>query len=79
MSQLDKAAALRYTTSYMESHTISLIILISCGNYLSNFNVRTEHVDFAPATCGSATWMTSSSALLSGRVNTGRIGPDTRR
>ena len=42
MSQLDKAAALRYTTSYMESHTISLIILISCGNYLSNLNVQVD-------------------------------------
>ena len=81
MSQLGNAAtaALRYTSHVVKSHAISLKVLTSCGNYLSNFNVRTEQVDFAPATCGSATWMTSSSALLSGRVNTGRIGPDTRR
>ena len=50
MSQLGNAAtaALRYITSHVvKSHAISLKVLTSCGNYLSNLNVRTEQVDFA--------------------------------
>ena len=49
MSQLGDAAtaALRYITSHVKSHAISLKDLTSRGNYLSNLNVRTEQVDFA--------------------------------
>ena len=49
VSQLGDAAtaALRYITSHVKSHAISLKVLTSRGNYLSNLNVRTEQVDFA--------------------------------
>ena len=67
-------AALRYITSHVKSRAISLKVLTSRGNYLSNIDVRTEQVDL-PATCGSATPVISSSALPSGRVSTGRIVP----
>ncbi|KAJ4488214.1 hypothetical protein J3R30DRAFT_3654517 [Lentinula aciculospora] len=40
-------AALDYITSHIRSHSLSLKIQTSKGNYLSNLNVRTEEVDFA--------------------------------
>ena len=40
-------AALRYITSRVNSRAISLKVLSSRGNYLSNLNVRNEQVDFA--------------------------------
>ncbi|KAI9064193.1 hypothetical protein FKP32DRAFT_1603074 [Trametes sanguinea] len=41
------AAALAYVASHMRSHSASLKVQTSRGNYLSNLNVRTEHVDFS--------------------------------
>ena len=40
-------AALRYIISHVKSHAISLKVLTSHGNYLSNLDVGTEQVDFA--------------------------------
>ncbi|KAI0781175.1 hypothetical protein BD413DRAFT_620672 [Trametes elegans] len=39
-------AALGYITSHVRSHSSSLKVQTSRGNYLSNLNVRTEQVDF---------------------------------
>ena len=49
MTQLGEAAgaALQYITSHVRSHSTSLKVLTSRGNYLSNLNVRTEQVDFS--------------------------------
>ncbi|CDO74731.1 hypothetical protein BN946_scf184686.g2 [Trametes cinnabarina] len=41
------AEALNYVASHMRSHSVSLKVQTSRGNYLSNLNVRTEHVDFS--------------------------------
>ncbi|KAI0362699.1 hypothetical protein OH77DRAFT_1529844 [Trametes cingulata] len=41
------AAALQYITSHVRSHTTSLKVQTSRGNYLSNLNVRTEEIDFS--------------------------------
>lgn len=40
------AAANAYITSHVRSHTLSLKIQTSKGNYLPNLNLRTEQVDF---------------------------------
>ncbi|KAH9853995.1 hypothetical protein C2E23DRAFT_727275 [Lenzites betulinus] len=40
-------AALNYITSHVRSHSTSLKVQTSRGNYLSNLNVRTEYVDFS--------------------------------
>ncbi|KIK59672.1 hypothetical protein GYMLUDRAFT_651182 [Collybiopsis luxurians FD-317 M1] len=40
-------AALDYVTSHIRSHSLSLKIQTSKGNYLANLNVRTEQVDFS--------------------------------
>ncbi|KAI0710841.1 hypothetical protein C8Q76DRAFT_798366 [Earliella scabrosa] len=40
-------AALRYITSHIRSHSLSLKVQTSRGNYLTNLNVRTEQVDFS--------------------------------
>lgn len=47
-TQLGDAArdALTYLSSHVRSHSISLKIQTSKGNYLPNLNVRREHVDF---------------------------------
>ncbi|KAH6918955.1 hypothetical protein BKA70DRAFT_1458601 [Coprinopsis sp. MPI-PUGE-AT-0042] len=41
------AAALNYVTSRIRSHTLSLKVQTSKGNYLTSLNVRTEEVDFS--------------------------------
>ncbi|KAI8998858.1 hypothetical protein BD414DRAFT_476257 [Trametes punicea] len=41
------AAALEYISTHVRSHAASLKVQTSRGNYLSNLNVRTEHVDFS--------------------------------
>ncbi|KAK1222785.1 hypothetical protein PQX77_014353 [Marasmius sp. AFHP31] len=48
-SQLSEAAdnALNYITSHIRSHSTSLKVQTSKGNYLTSLNVRTEAVDFA--------------------------------
>ncbi|KAF9264884.1 hypothetical protein L218DRAFT_998358 [Marasmius fiardii PR-910] len=48
-SQLSEAAdaALKYITSHIRSHSTSLKVQTSKGNYLASLNVRTEEVDFA--------------------------------
>ncbi|KAH9946315.1 uncharacterized protein BXZ73DRAFT_86461 [Epithele typhae] len=49
MNQLGEAAgaALQYISSHVRTHSASLKVLTSRGNYLSNVNVRTEQVDFS--------------------------------
>lgn len=49
-SELGQAAqsAMKYITSHLRSHSISLKVQTSKGNYLPTLNVRTEEVDFAP-------------------------------
>ena len=49
--QLAEAAssALNYLTSRIRSHTLSLKVQTSKGNYLTSLNVRTEEVDFSGA------------------------------
>lgn len=46
--QLSEAAqsALRYISSHLRSHSMSIKIQTSKGNYLTSLSVRTEHVDF---------------------------------
>lgn len=46
--QLSEAAqsALSYLSSHVRSHSMSLKIQTSKGNYLTSLSVRTEHVDF---------------------------------
>ncbi|KAL0572625.1 hypothetical protein V5O48_009328 [Marasmius crinis-equi] len=48
-AQLSEAAnnALNYITSHIRSHSTSLKVQTSKGNYLTSLNVRTEEVDFA--------------------------------
>ena len=43
-------AALRYITASIRSHSASLKVQTSRGNYLTNLNVRTEQVDFSSST-----------------------------
>jgi len=47
-SQLGEAAenALAYISSHIRSHSMSLKVQTSKGNYLTTLNVRTEDVDF---------------------------------
>lgn len=40
-------AAMAYISSHVRSHTLSLKVQTSKGNYLSTLNIRTEEVDFA--------------------------------
>ncbi|KAI0670612.1 hypothetical protein C8Q78DRAFT_1170843 [Trametes maxima] len=40
-------AALKYITSHVRTHSTSLKVQTSRGNYLSNLNVRNEQVDFS--------------------------------
>jgi protein SMG6 len=49
--QLSEAAdsALSYITSHLRSHSSSLKVQTSKGNYLTTLNVRTEEVDFTRA------------------------------
>ena len=53
------AAALQYITSHIRSHSMSLKVQTSRGNYLSNLNVRTEQVDFS-----SSTWERNMDDLI---------------
>jgi len=48
-SRLGEAAqgAMSYLTSHIRSHSTSLKVQTSKGNYLTTLNVRAEHVDFA--------------------------------
>ena len=48
-SQLGEAAksAISYITSHLRSHSISLKVQTSKGNYLSTLNVRSEQLEFA--------------------------------
>ncbi|EAU88181.2 hypothetical protein CC1G_03853 [Coprinopsis cinerea okayama7 len=48
-TQLAEAAssALNYITSHIRSHSLSLKVQTSKGNYLTSLNVRTEEVDFS--------------------------------
>lgn len=50
-SQLGEAAqsAMAYVTSHVRSHSTSLKVQTSKGNYLTSLNVRTEQVDFTSA------------------------------
>ena len=41
------SAALKYITSHIRSHSLSLKVQTSRRNYLTNLNVRTEQVDFS--------------------------------
>lgn len=52
MSALGEAAtaALNYVTTHIRSHSLSLKVQTSRGNYLTNLNVRTEQVDFSSHT-----------------------------
>ncbi|KAL4259410.1 PIN domain-containing protein [Pleurotus pulmonarius] len=45
--------ALEYVTSHIRSHSISLKVQTSKGNYLTSLNVRTEQVDFVDSMTGS--------------------------
>lgn len=47
-SQLGEAAqsAMEYVTSHLRTHSISLKIQTSKGNYLPTLNVRAEEIDF---------------------------------
>lgn len=47
--QLAEAAssAITYITTHIRSHSLSLKVQTSKGNYLTNLNVRTEDVDFS--------------------------------
>ena len=40
-------AAMAYISSHVRSHTLSLKVQTSKGNYLCSLNIRTEEVDFA--------------------------------
>lgn len=55
MSTLGQAArdALEYVTSHIRTHSISLKVQTSKGNYLTSLNVRTEQVDFVDNMTGS--------------------------
>lgn len=48
-SQLGEAAqaAMTYISSHFKSHSTSLKVQTSKGNYLSSLNIRTEQVDFS--------------------------------
>jgi protein SMG6 len=48
-SELGQAAqsAMTYITSHLRTHSISLKVQTSKGNYLPTLNVRTEEVDFS--------------------------------
>ena len=48
VTQLGEAAdaAMRYISSHIRSHTLSLKVQTSKGNYLTSLNVFTEEVDF---------------------------------
>ncbi|KDQ59481.1 hypothetical protein JAAARDRAFT_126988 [Jaapia argillacea MUCL 33604] len=41
------SAALSYITSHIRSHSLSLKVLTSKGNYLTTLSIRTEQVDFS--------------------------------
>ena len=62
-SPLGQAAseALNYITSRFRSHSLSLKVLTSKGNYLSTLSVRTEQVDFA---AGEASWERNMDDLI---------------
>jgi predicted ribonuclease YlaK len=47
--QLAEAAssAVTYITTHIRSHSVSLKVQTSKGNYLTNLNVRTEDIDFS--------------------------------
>ena len=49
LGQLGEAAqsAMSYLASHIRSHSTSLKVQTSKGNYLQNLNVRTEEVDFS--------------------------------
>nr|VWO98807.1 G protein beta subunit Gib2 [Ganoderma boninense] len=53
------AAALDYITAHIRSHSASLKVQTSRGNYLTNLNVRLEEVDFS-----SSTWERSMDDLI---------------
>ena len=53
------AAALAYITAHIRSHSASLKVQTSRGNYLTNLNVRLEEVDFS-----SSTWERSMDDLI---------------
>lgn len=55
------SAALHYITSHFRSHSLSLKVLTSKGNYLSTLSVRTEQVDFAT---GEASWERNMDDLI---------------
>jgi len=52
--QLAEAAqsAVNYITSHIRSHSQSLKVLTSKGNYLTSLNVRTEEIDFSSSGSG---------------------------
>ncbi|KAM5539454.1 hypothetical protein V8D89_006906 [Ganoderma adspersum] len=52
-------AALAYITAHIRSHSASLKVQTSRGNYLTNLNVRLEEVDFS-----SSTWERSMDDLI---------------
>ncbi|EJF65625.1 hypothetical protein DICSQDRAFT_77263 [Dichomitus squalens LYAD-421 SS1] len=53
------AAALKYITASIRTHSASLKVQTSRGNYLTNLNVRTEQVDFS-----SNTWERNMDDLI---------------
>ena len=53
------AAALAYITAHIRSHSASLKVQTSRGNYLTNLSVRLEEVDFS-----SSTWERSMGDLI---------------
>ena len=53
------AAALTYITAHIRSHSASLEVQTSHGNYLTNLNVQLEEVDFS-----SSTWERSMDNLI---------------
>lgn len=61
MTPLGEAAAtaMKYITTHIRSHSSSLKVQTSRGNYLTNLNVRTEQVDFS-----SNTWERNMDDLI---------------
>ena len=60
LGQADEVV-LRYITASIRSHSASLKVQTSRGNYLASLSVRTEQVDFAP---GSASWERNMDDLI---------------
>ena len=53
------AAAITFITSHIRSHSLSLKVQTSKGNYLQNLNVRSEEIDFP-----SESWERSMDDLI---------------